>query len=98
MNAVKSIVTGIFCIAAGAVAGAGELPLVMYVTNGNANAAFPYATRETAAPDLKTALDVAVDGQEIVLLKSKAAYKTTAQLSITNAIVVHGETGNPEEF
>lgn len=97
MNAVKSIVTGVFCIAAGAVAVADELPLVMYVTNGNANAAWPYATRETAAPDLKTALDVAVDGQEIVLLKSKDAYKTTAQLSITNAIVVHGETGNPED-
>lgn len=95
MNAVKSIVTGVFCIAAGAVAVAGELPLVMYVTNGNANAAYPYATRETAAPDLKTALDVAVDGQEIVLLKSKDAYKTTAQLSITKALVVHGETGNP---
>ena len=97
MNAVKSIVTGVFCIAAGAVAVADELPLVMYVTNGNAKAEYPYATRETAAPDLKTALDVAVDGQEIVLLKSKAAYKTTAQLSITNAIVVHGETGNPED-
>ena len=97
MNAVKSIVTGVFCIAAGAVAVADELPRVMYVTNGNANAASPYATRETAAPDLKTALDVAVDGQEIVLLKSKDAYKTTAQLSITNAIVVHGETGNPED-
>ena len=98
MNAVKSIVTGVFCIAAGAVAVADELPRVMYVTNGNANAASPYATRETAAPDLKTALDVAVDGQEIVLLKSKDAYKTTAQLSITNALVVHGETGNPEEI
>ena len=97
MNEVKSIVTGVFCIAAGAVAVADELPRVMYVTNGNANAASPYATRETAAPDLKTALDVAVDGQEIVLLKSKDAYKTTAQLSITNAIVVHGETGNPED-
>ena len=38
MNAVKSIVTGVFCIAAGAVAVADELPLVMYVTNGNAKA------------------------------------------------------------
>ena len=73
------------------------LPFVMYVTNGNANASWPYATRETAAPDLKTALGVAVDGQEIVMLKSKTAYKTTAQLSITKALVVHGETGNPED-
>ena len=97
MNAVKSIVTGVFCIAAGAVAVADELPRVMYVTNGNANAEYPYATRETAASDLKTALDVAVDGQEIVLLKSKDAYKTTEQLLINKAIVVHGETGNPED-
>ena len=97
MNAVKSIVTGVFCIAAGAVAVADELPRVMYVTNGNANAAPPYATRETAAPDLKTALDVAVDGQEIVLLKSKDAYKTTEQILIDKALVVHGETGNPED-
>ena len=97
MNAVKSIVTGVFCIAAGAVAVADELPLVMYVTNGNANAEYPYATRETAAPDLKTALDVAVDGQEIVLLKSKDAYKTTEQILIDKALVVHGETGNPED-
>ena len=97
MNAVKSIVTGVFCIAAGAVAVADELPLVMYVTNGNANAAYPYATRETAAPNLKAALNVAVDGDEIVLLKSKDAYKTTEQLLINKAIVVHGETGNPED-
>ena len=97
MNTVKSIVMGVFCIAAGAVAVADELPLVMYVTNGNANGKYPYATRETAAPDLKTALDVAVDGQEIVLLKSKDAYKTTEQLLINKAIVVHGETGNPED-
>ena len=97
MNAVKSIVTGVFCIAAGAVAVADELSLVMYVTNGNDNAASPYATRETAAPDLKTALDVAVDGQEIVLLKSKDAYKTTEQILIDKALVVHGETGNPED-
>ena len=97
MNAKKLIVTGVFCIAAGAVAVADELPRVIYVTNGNANAQSPYTTRETAAPNLKAALDVAVDGDEIVLLKSKDAYKTTAQLSITNAIVVHGETGNPED-
>ena len=97
MNAVKSIVTGVFCIAAGAVAVADELPLVMYVTNGNANAESPYTTRETAAPNLKAALDVAVDGDEIVLLKSKDAYKTTEQILIDKAIVVHGETGNPED-
>ena len=97
MNAVKSIVTGVFCIAAGAVAVADELPRVIYVTNGNANAQSPYTTRETAAPNLKAALDVAVDGDEIVLLKSKDAYKTTEQLLINKAIVVHGETGNPED-
>ena len=97
MNAVKSIVTGVFCIAAGAVAVADELPRVMYVTNGNANAESPYTTRETAAPNLKAALDVAVDGDEIVLLKSKDAYKTTEQILIDKALVVHGETGNPED-
>lgn len=97
MNAVKSIVTGVFCIAAGAVAVADELPRVIYVTNGNANAQSPYTTRETAAPNLKTALGVAVDGDEIVLLKSKDAYKTTEQILIDKAIVVHGETGNPED-
>ena len=97
MNAVKSIVTGVFCIAAGAVAVADELPLVIYVTNGNANAEYPYATRETAAPNLKTALAAAKDGDEIVLLKSKDAYNTTEQLLINKAIVVHGETGNPED-
>ena len=97
MNAVKSIVTGVFCIAAGAVAVADELPRVIYVTNGNANAEYPYATRETAAPNLKTALAAAKDGDEIVLLKSKDAYKTTEQLLINKAIVVHGETGNPED-
>lgn len=97
MNAVKSIVTGVFCVAAGAVAVADELPLVIYVTNGNANAQSPYTTRETAAPNLKTALAAAKDGDEIVLLKSKDAYKTTEQLLINKAIVVHGETGNPED-
>ena len=97
MNAVKSIVTGVFCVAAGAVAVADELPLVIYVTNGNANAQSPYTTRETAAPDLQTALGVAKDGDEIVLLKSKDAYKTTEQILIDKAIVVHGETGNPED-
>ena len=97
MNAVKSIVTGVFCIAAGAVAVADELPLVIYVTNGNANAQSPYTTRETAAPNLKTALAAAKDGDEIVLLKSKDAYKTTEQILIDKAIVVHGETGNPED-
>ena len=72
------------------VAVADELPLVMYVTNGNANAAYPYATRETAAPDLQTALGVAKDGDEIVLLKSKDAYKTTEQILIDKAIVIRG--------
>ena len=73
------------------------LPKVVYVANGNADAEYPYLSRETAAGNIQTALDAAIDGQEIVVLKSDNPYKVSAFINVTKDVTLRGETGNPED-
>ena len=68
----------------------------MYVTNGvNAAEAFPYDTRETAASKLKTAVDAALDGVDIVVLKGTHFYDN--KIEVKQGVTIHGESGVPED-
>lgn len=68
---------------------------VTYVSTGNPNEAAPYATEETAAATLATAVAFAEDGGEVVILPG--LYKQGAVVLIDKPIVLRGETGDPED-
>jgi len=55
----------------------------------------PYDSRETAASNIQTAVNAAVDGSEIVILPG--VYTNAAAVVIERAIWLHGETGRPED-
>ena len=65
------------------------------VVNGNPNAAEPYATWETAAPDLATAYGFAQDGSDILV--SNGTYKVSAGLLLFKGVGIYGLTGNPAD-
>lgn len=68
-----------------------------YAKPGNQGAAAPYATEETAAGDLQTAINaVTRDGAEVVALKG--VYEITTNVMVrAHQIVLRGATGNPED-
>ena len=71
-------------------------PRDIYASPANPNAAYPYATPETAASDIQTAVDAAVDGTRVhVLPGDSGRYDVNSAISIQKGISVIGETGNP---
>lgn len=68
-----------------------------YAKSGNPTAAAPYATEETAAADLQTAIDaVTQDGAEVIALRG--VYEITSNILVkARQITLRGETGNPED-
>lgn len=67
----------------------------LYVVLGNKSAAYPYGTAETAAASLASAYEDAEDGCEIVV--AAGIYSSAAQLDVTKAVTIRGETGSPDD-
>ena len=66
-----------------------------YVKDGNEGAEPPYATEETAAADIATAVAFCSDGDEVVILPG--IYEVDAPVCVTNELIVRGQTGKPED-
>ena len=52
---------------------------------------------DTSAGKIQAAIDAAIDGQEIVLQANAKPYELKAGVNVTKAVVLRGETGNPED-
>ena len=61
---------------------------VLYASSGNAAAAFPYATEQTAAPDIATAVAAAGEGATIYVLPGE--YRISSQIKITKDLRILG--------
>lgn len=68
---------------------------VMYVSKGNAGAAAPYSTPETAAASVEDALNIAPDGTRIIV--GADTYKISQTLMLTNEVKIVGATGNRDD-
>ena len=68
-------------------------PEELYVDDDSASPAFPYVTRATAAADIASAIEAAVDGSTIHV--ADGTYGITAQLLVDKGISVVGESGRP---
>lgn len=81
----KVRVTGGGCSAA-ASAGTVVYPSdrTIYVSKDNAGACFPYGSRETAAPDIQTGLDAAIDGMTVLV--ADGLYEPEKTLTIRGAV------------
>lgn len=67
----------------------------VYVTPGNARAAFPYDTPATGYADVRAAVDAAQDGG--VVLLGAGVHGVSGQLSVTNAVVLRGCGTTPDD-
>ena len=65
----------------------------LYVDASTANAVAPYSTPVTAAPNIKTALDIAADGSTIHIAPGRYAISTP--LSLTKAVELVGDNADP---
>ena len=65
----------------------------LYVNVSTSNAIAPYSTPETAAPNIKTALDIATDGSTIHVAPGRYAISTP--LSLTKAVELVGDNADP---
>ena len=65
----------------------------LYVDVSTANAVAPYSTPVTAAPNIKTALDIAADGSTIHVAPGRYAISTP--LSLTKAVELVGDNADP---
>ena len=73
-------------------------PPDMYTSPGNAAAAYPYATPETAAPDVATAVAAAADGTTIHVLRgADGVYPQSATIVVEKGVRIVGETGDPDD-
>lgn len=70
-------------------------PRTLYVVCGNAGARAPYATWETAAADIQSAVNWAAEGATVVV--SNGTYEIDRQISVTVPITLCGLTGRPED-
>lgn len=70
-------------------------PGTLYVSAGNEGAAEPYDTEETAAKDIATVVDYAVDGCEIIALDGE--YLLGNQVVVEKGLAIRGKTGRPED-
>lgn len=69
---------------------------VVYVTPGNSSGqAFPYNTPETGYSSLKTAVQAALDGYELLL--GEGVHETSDQISFSKAITLRGLGATPED-
>ena len=66
-----------------------------YVKDGNEGAEQPYATEETAAPDIATAVAFCSDGDAVVILPG--TYEISEQIVVDKELIVGGATGKPED-
>lgn len=67
----------------------------LYVTSGNDNAAFPYATAATGAKTIAEALDAAVDGCTIRV--GDGDYPVTSSIGVSKSVSIVGSTGDPAD-
>lgn len=65
----------------------------LYVDVSTANAVAPYSTPVTAAPNIKTAFDIAADGSTIHIAPGRYAISTP--LSLTKAVELVGDNADP---
>ena len=70
-------------------------PRILYVVNGNPDAAEPYDTWAIAANTIQKAINYSAAGAEVVV--SNGTYSLTAGVNVNKEIVLHGLTGNPED-
>lgn len=73
-------------------------PKTLFVVpaDGSVTSVYPYVTRETAATNFHHALDAALPGAEVVLLRGRhVAPQKTAFLNA--AVTLRGETGDPSD-
>lgn len=70
-------------------------PTMFVVSGANPAAKFPYDSWETASTSVKTAVDAALDGVEIIL--SNGTHNVTAQIDVTKALDIHGLSGAPAD-
>ncbi len=69
---------------------------IVYVTPGNTSGqAFPYNTPETGYASLKTAVQAALDGYELLL--GEGVHETSDQISFSKAIALRGLGATPED-
>ena len=61
----------------------------LYVVNGNSSARFPYATEETAAGDVATALEVSAPGSTVHVMPG--TYTLSSEISVSQAVRIVGE-------
>ena len=61
---------------------------VLYASSGNVAAAFPYATEQTAAPDIATAVAAAGEGATIYVLPGK--FEITSQIKVSKDLRILG--------
>ena len=66
----------------------------VWVAAGNENAAAPYGSPATAAPDIATAVEVSADGTTIHVLDG--TYPIARPVSLAFGIRLVGESGNPD--
>jgi PKD repeat protein len=73
----------------------GVSPSKLYVVKDNADAAAPYATWATAAPDIATAVAAAEDGAEVIV--SNGTYVLSAYVPILKDVHVRGVSANRDD-
>ncbi len=61
---------------------------VLYASTGNSSAAFPYATEETGAPNIATAVAAAGEGATIYVLPGK--YEISSQIKVSKDLRIFG--------
>ena len=91
--------TRVTLVAAGALGATAEWSMdlelaapVHYVVTNNPNAAAPYTTWATAATNVQDAINVAVDGADVIV--SNGVYQLASVMTVDRAITVRGVTGN----
>lgn len=70
-------------------------PSRVYATKSNPNAQYPYATPETAASGIQTAIDAAYEGSEVIILPNTYTYNSgSATIKVYRNITLRGATGD----
>lgn len=67
----------------------------IHVVSGNPAAAYPYASWETAAATVRSAIDSALEGAEIVV--SNGLYLLDQGIMLEKEVTIRGATGRPED-
>ena len=71
--------------------------LVMYVKNGNPNAAYPYDSEQNAAADIQAAIDEALVGADIRVLPGVYQLQSATPVNVDREVRIGGATGKPED-